>query len=197
MKGRNRWVARQVRLYRLDRNPLRRRWDRIEAFVVAIVLVLSMAGVPFAVRLGLTVYEQGVTSERSGRWVSGRLVSNAPAARWADPEGGLNTVKAPARWPLADGGSGTGMVDVPEGSKAGSPVRIWLDASGKPVTKPPERATTVAKAVVAGSGVMLLGFGTLLLAYGATRCLLDRRRHTAWEEEWAAADRRWHKGPSI
>lgn len=186
-----RWVASRVRLYRPDRNPLRRASDRIEALFVALFLLLFATGLVLAPMYGRAVYQDGLRAEQSGRWVTARLVRDAPAA--PPYEGGAVPARAKATWTGADGRPVTGMVPVRWGAKAGATVRVWLDASGRPVADPPQRSETLARAVAVGLTTVLVSGGIALAGYAGVRALLDRRRYAAWAAEWIVTEREWRR----
>lgn len=189
MRGEDRKLLRFLRLHRFDRNPLRRRWDRLESLALLLAVSLfALCTVPAAAVAG-ALHADGVAAERHGRWVQARLLTDAPAR--VSPESTMVHTTAKVRWNDADGTARTGVAPVVPGTEAGTEVRVWLTPGGKLVTGPPDRLETVTRAVFAGVGVQLLAGGVLLLGYMTVRRLLDRRRAAAWESAWNAADLRW------
>ncbi|MDF5754278.1 hypothetical protein [Spongiactinospora sp. TRM90649] len=186
------WVeraARRVRLYRPDGNPLRRTVDRVESAVVAAAVTLTVASVPVGVTMGMAIHEGELAAERAGRWVTGHLVTDAPKLPWVSADGTSVPVLAPVRWREADGRVVTVRAVVPRVAKAGAAVQVWLDPAGNPVTDPPDRTRSAARAVAAGAGVPIGTAGVLLLVYAAARLELDRRRSAAWARSWEIAQR--------
>jgi len=191
MRGEDRRLLRFLRLHRFDRNPLRRRWDRLESVTLVVAAVLfALCAVP-AVAVAGAFHADGVAAERHGRWVEARLLADAPAPMRVSPESTMVRTTAKVRWSDADGTVRTGVAPVVPGTEAGTTVRLWLAPGGKLVTGPPDRLETVTRAVFAGVGVQLLAGGVLLLGYLTIRRLLDRRRAAAWDAAWSAADLRW------
>ncbi|WP_456340359.1 Rv1733c family protein [Streptomyces caniscabiei] len=88
-------------------------------------------------------------------------------------------------WNTSDGTVRTGQTKVPVETPAGTRVMVWTDRRGgltsKPVTHQEAQAQTVLVGVVAAMGAG----GAVLCGAGAVRGGLDRRRMTAWDEEWA------------
>lgn len=187
-----RWMASRVRLYRPDRNPLRRRSDRIEALFVAVFLLVFATGIVLAPVFGRMVYDDGVEAERSGRWVTARLEHDVPRPSFAAYAGeAMPRVKA--SWTGPDGRLVTGMVPVAWGAKAGSTTRVWVDASGHAVNAPPHRAETVARSIAVGLTSVLLAGGVAAGGYTIVRAVLDRRRHDEWAAAWLTAEREWRR----
>lgn len=193
MRGENSRIRRLIRLYRFDRNPLRRRWDRLESLLLAAVLLLFAACAVPAVALGSSVYAGGLSAELNGRWVTARLVTDAPGMTKVSPEGPGVTTATMVRWIGPDGKWRSGTAPVPPGAKAGSTVRVWTDPDGNLTLAPPDRLETTTRAIVVGVGVQLLGGGVLLGAYALAHRALERRRDAAWDAAWAALDRRRHR----
>lgn len=180
-----------VRRWWPDRNPLRRRIDRIET-LIAVVLVVVFAAVSPASALaaGRSAYQAGVGVARDAEHAGWRQVSAVLVKDAYYPAGvarGLLTIaEAPARWIAPDGTRRSGEIAAPPGANAGSTVTTWVDAAGRPVT-PPLTGTQiteqgVAAGVAAGVGVAVV----LLSAWLLARRWLDRRRHAAWDAAWRA-----------
>ncbi|WP_179202467.1 hypothetical protein [Streptomyces caniscabiei] len=93
-------------------------------------------------------------------------------------------------WNTSDGTVRTGQTKVPVETPAGTRVMVWTDRRGgltsKPVTHQEAQAQTVLVGVVAAMGAG----GAVLCGAGAVRGGLDRRRMTAWDEEWPRIDTR-------
>ncbi len=192
MPGMWRRVMPLVRLHRPDRNPLRRRSDRIEALSLAVSLLLFTAGLVLAPVLGRMAYDDGVRAEHSVHWVTARLEQDAPGFTVVAYEGAGGLPRVSATWTGADGLPVTRAVPVAWGAKAGSVTRVWLSASGQ-VIDPPSRAETVARAVAVGLVVILLTGGFAVACHALVRGLLDRRRYADWAAAWLTADRRWRR----
>ncbi|SDG29266.1 hypothetical protein SAMN05421505_10366 [Sinosporangium album] len=191
MRALNGWGARCLRLYRPDRNPLRRRCDRIEAFVVTILLLIGLVAVYPAVVVGVMTFDHGVATEKAGRWVHAVVVSEAPHGVLTSAAAQAAPAMAHVRWHGPGDKNTTALAPVPAGTEPGQAVNIWVDGSGTPGSGPQDRVTTVVHAVTTGLGTMIGAAALLCLAGALTRKVLDRRRLAEWEAEWTAADRHW------
>jgi hypothetical protein len=182
------FVMRRVRLYRPDGNPLRRRWDRIEAVVVVILILLAVASLPLTLALGTRVLSLGTAQVSAGHWINAQLVADAPpgttsayrvvypsvTVRWQE-DGQVLTAPAPVRW----------------GMRAGDRVKLWMDEKGVLAAAPPDQVELTLQAVMAGLVVFFAACTALGGMYGVARWALDRRRAAAWDEDWVTADARW------
>ncbi|WP_433291752.1 Rv1733c family protein [Actinoplanes sp. CA-030573] len=170
-----------------DRNPLRRRTDRAEAWLNAVLLiVLLVAGGVLAQYTGRSTYrEQARVSawEREHRFQVWATLLEKPAGQ---------PPTARARWRTPRGGLRTGPVSAPETSAAGAWVPIWVDENGAVVAAPPRRrpATQAAEVAVATVAVVTASLGGVWLF---CRRLLDRRRMRYWDAEWLDVGPRWSK----
>jgi hypothetical protein len=170
-----------------DHNPLRRRADRVEAAVLAVLIAALAMAVPFgALRVGRSVYAEAAAAEQPGRagWHQVTAVLVADPGRPAPPA--LVIVRLPARW-TDRGIEHRGTVAAVSGTPAGSKVMTWVDASGRQVGPPSASWDVVAQGWLAGilTGTcvaLLLSAGWVLARSG-----LDRHRLAAWETAWRAA----------
>ncbi|MEO3808239.1 hypothetical protein ABGB17_04485 [Sphaerisporangium sp. B11E5] len=185
MRDVGRWVMRRVRLYRPDGNALRRRTDRVEALVVLVCVLLFAGGLVLAFATGGALYRDGLAAERSGRWVAARVLRDPPVPRTS-----TDTMRAELRTPVTwvDARGRTMIAEAPVflGTKAGTTVRVWLDAKGRPGGTRPDRAMTVARALAGATGTVTVIGGLLLGCYALVRRSLDRRRYAAWDVAWLA-----------
>jgi hypothetical protein len=188
------WPCRVVRGLWPDRNPLRRRTDRLEVYLLGGLLAATAAGAPFAVRAAgheayltsLHVRQQQLTT-----------VHQVPAVlvKPANPPGGYSldtSVLAEASWTSAGGIHHSGLVPVLPGSPPGYPVKVWTDRSGDLASPPLTIPEVAAQAEAARVGTAI----ALVVAYGAgaaaTRQLLNRRRMAAWDADWVVTARTWN-----
>ncbi|MEN3538967.1 hypothetical protein AAH991_27905 [Microbispora sp. ZYX-F-249] len=195
MRSIARWVVSRLRRYRPDRNPLRRRSDRIEAaLVVAALAAVLLAAWPAAL-IARTVYDGGVRAERVGpgarQLVEATVIEEASAV----PANGRGLLGASSvRWTLPGGEVREGMVPVALLLRDGpANARLWVDAQGRPATAPPQRTETVTRAWLAAFGVVSAAAVLAWAGFALGRHRLDRRRYREWEAAWAAADRRWRR----
>ena len=174
----------------LDRNPLRRRSDRIESLFL---LFLIVGFIPLAAFVTILVAgwtrSAGVGEQRAGAaltQVTAVLLKSVPMAR---PPVSL-WMSAPARWE-AYGRAHMGLVPAVRGSQPGARIPIWVDRSGIP--RPPAPTTGEIAARVAMVTVLtppLVAF-CLWVAWRSLRRVLDRRRMAAWGRAWSVVGPRW------
>jgi hypothetical protein len=185
-------LSRFVRGQRLDRNPLRRGTDRAQTIVLTVLVILLLAGGPFAAlaagswthaMAGRTQHAQ----EASRRQVTAVVVSVAPpsAGDW-----GL-TWQAKARWRAPDGREVTDEIPVPSSTAVGATLPVWTDLSGG-FTTAPLLDSQVAGQVVTGEilGVISLA-GVLAVAGALILSWINKRRMANWDADWRATGPRW------
>ena len=178
-----------------DRNPLRRRSDRIEAAIVAVALVAFLVGAPlvalFAGRWAYAAAQRVEQAQQSSwRQVTAVLLDKAPGTGRVS-YGGMAEPEVRARWTAPDGASRTGLVPAPGGAAAHSTVRIWVDASGR-VTGPPLRHDQATGQVWLAAVTAPMALGVILLcAESLAMRTVNRRRIAAWDADWQATGPRW------
>jgi hypothetical protein len=184
-------ISRVARRLGLDGNPLRRRTDKIGAFLGALLAAVFLIGAPVAAMGAIGWVSRVAAAEqqasRSWRQVPAVVRKAAPApAAW-------EVSWVPARWTAPDGKARAGQIPVRVGVAAGQTFRLWVDAAGTPTGPPPSQGLVeldeVATAAVA---VVLLAIVSLCLVC-AGRFVLDRRRLAGWEAAWAEVGPQWTK----
>ncbi|ASR35774.1 hypothetical protein BAY61_13040 [Prauserella marina] len=175
--------------------PLARGWDRLEGWLLMLVILVSVTALPFASAVGSETYADespAVTAQaRQRHQVEAVLVDNAPPVRPPVYGGASNNVTSVrAEWVLSDGTRRTGTIQAEAGSRAGSTVPIWIDARGDVVRAPLTSGEVLWNAIAVTlslwSGIVIACAGGFWL----TRKALDRRRFAEWEREWADIDPR-------
>jgi hypothetical protein len=176
----------------------RRAVDRIEDALTWLMMATLLALLLGAGLAAITVHakesQRAVVEQETRTQVTAVLLEDAsPDGEYAS---GSGRVEVPAQWAGPDGASVAGVVLAPPGTTAGDEVRAWLDAAGRPVTAPADRAEVTTTAFLVGFSV--LAMGSLLLAglwVGAEHGVeLLRRRY--WEREWAEVEPMWRQGRS-
>jgi hypothetical protein len=194
MKAPTKVWTRAARRLGFDRNPLRRRSDLIEAWLLPAAIIVFCVLAPLLagaagnwVRAGNAAVRH---EQQSWHVVHATLLQPVPGPMMTD--GGLNSwlVWAPARW-TADGRTVTGQVPAPSGSDAGRVVPVWLSHAGR-VQVPPATAAQVGErasvaVLTALTALALVVAGLALL----TRRMLDRRRLARWETAWLSVGPQW------
>ncbi|MGW1162281.1 Rv1733c family protein [Streptomyces sp. NPDC002513] len=175
--------------WRWRRNPLRRRSDVLEAWVVLTVWVVTVVG---GVLTGLAAthsVEHGLARERAEwRPVVALLTRDAPKATTAS---GAGRVWADVRWTGTDGRSHAGQARAAAGSRAGAAVTVWTDGNGSLVTRPASPSAARIRAAMVG---VLVGTSVATVPYLVGRIVrerLERRRMARWDASWARFGPMW------
>jgi hypothetical protein len=187
-----RWMKLARRLGR-DQNPLRRRSDVLEAWLLPAVVLVFLVLCPLVAALaGLWVRADNsatVQAQRSWHPVHAVLLRAAPGPTFHN-NANTWTVWEPARWTV-DGRQHIGNIPVAAGTPAGSRQIVWLDSRGR-VHAP---AQTPARLGAEADAAMLIAVVGLAIVLGifkrAARLLLDRRRLAGWEAGWLAVGPVW------
>ncbi|MFJ6725515.1 MULTISPECIES: hypothetical protein [unclassified Streptomyces] len=183
--------GRKVWLWRWRRNPLKRRSDTVEAWVVLGAGVLTLLCGLLAAWAAARTVETELARERvEWRPVAARLGEAAPGragARSADQ------VWARVGWTGPDGSAHTGQVRVAPGSAPGTTVTVWTDRRGRLVTEPASATQARVRALLVG-GLAGVAAATVPLAAGrALRGGMERRRVERWGTEWARFEVMWRR----
>lgn len=178
-----------------DHNPLRRRADVIDAWLLPAVIAVFLALGPLLVAAADTWVHAGNAAtqqaERSWHEVPAVLLQAVPGPMVSDNGANTWVTWTPARWTV-DGRTRVGRVPAAAGTSAGSTVPVWLNRAGQvqaPLTAGQVTdLVTLAALIVLAALAVLLG-GVALLG----RYLLDRRRLAGWETAWLAVGPQWSR----
>ena len=197
----DRSLARLARWLGIDRNPLRRGTDRVEAALRLVMILLAVVAVPVAaVAAGRWTDHYALHRAQAQRTVNHQvtavLLDNAPESGVPDPYTNVQTSWVSARWQPPGQPPRTGQVLALAGAHKGSTVRTWIDPRGAVTDPPLERRTVVGDVWVAVMATWLMSWLVLLTAGVLVRRGLDRRRLRAWEAEWRASGPLWSGHPS-
>lgn len=182
-------VRRTCRRVGLDRNPMRRREDRLQSAVAAILTLLFLIITPLlSISVGGRIYQ---TEDRIAQAQAAQL-HKVDATVLEVGKAPLYAPITPARvqWHDAQGVTHTSDYQATGLLKAGATVQIWLDGAGR-VTEPPSSTRALSKALVITTGLVLAIMVCFGCGYALLRRGLDRRRARRWEAEWATVDRTW------
>jgi hypothetical protein len=188
-------LARFARWLGLDRNPLRRPTDRIEAAIRLATMILLVVAVPLvcivvghvAARLA---QRQAHTQAAAERKVAAVLLQGVSAGRTPDPYSAVQMTMVPARWQPPGQAPRFGQVLAPSGAPAGGTENIWIDASGGVASAPDAGLVDAAVAVAVINTCLGAGL-VVLLSNGLARLALERRRISDWDAEWQATGPLW------
>jgi hypothetical protein len=182
-----RWVWVRRRLWPLwpDRNPLRRRCDRVEAAIVAgLMAAFVLGGSLAALAAGRWAYDNALRTEQAGQAARHQV----PAVLLTTAQG-WSPAMVQARWTAPDGARRTGWAPAP----AGTTVRVWVDAAGR-LAEPPLRHSQVEGQAVMAAMAAVIALAMLLGGAGwCARQVADRRRLAAWDAQWRATGPRWSR----
>ncbi len=186
-------MSTRVRLWRLRRNPLRRRCDVLEAWIAMVLAALAAVGAPAAGLVASWSVDDSLRSQGHDRHpVSAVLVRDAPGrALVGDTDAVSSRARALVRWTAPDGTQRTGEAPVDSGLKAGAAATVWLDGRGRLTDQPLSAAQRQTQAWAVGAAV---GGGSCVLLLAVRRAAgaaLDRRRAAEWEHEWAVVGPQW------
>ncbi len=191
------WMKLARRLGR-DGNPLRRRSDIVEAWLlpVAIAAFLALGPIVGVVTVAWVHADGAAARHAQLSWhrVGAVLLQAVPGPEMSDNGANSWLAWTPARWTV-NGRPHSGDVPAASGSRAGSVVPVWLDRAGK-VQEPPLTAAQLGDRAVATTWIALAILAMLLagLAWLGKRAL-DKRRLASWETAWLAVGPRWsHQG---
>ena len=180
----------------LDRNPLRRRSDRIGRWTtLAMALVVLVTGPLLVWRTGKAAYRSTAAAVARDRQqqrfaVDAVLQQDAVITDAADGRTVWQPDPVPARWTAPDGTARTGPVRPDTGGPAGSVVVIWTDRHGDLVA-PPTRRDPVVTAIAAGMATAGITGGAVGLLALLVRRRRHRRRMADWQFEWMLVEPRW------
>jgi hypothetical protein len=190
------WQRLTRRLGRGD-NPLRRRVDVIEAWLVPAAIVVFLALCPLILALTGS-WIRGVNAadfraQQNWRPFHARLLESVPGPEQANR--GVNTwiSWAPATWRDGAGVRHTADVPVMAGSRAGTAVTVWLDSAGKvhlPPLSPGQAGSRVLEARVTGLALLAVLLAIMVIL---ARRMLDRRRLAGWESAWLSVGPTWSR----
>jgi hypothetical protein len=186
--------VRRFRMPGRDRNPLRRRIDRLEAAVNAGLILAFLIAAPVLPTLAVHwTRAAGIRQQLAvitWRQVPANVVRGAPRQRDVSP-GPDGTAWRPARWTAPDGRPRSGWIPVSPQAPADSSARVWVNRSGSLTGQPLQRAQLQRRIVIAGVlTAVMLGL-VLCLVGGAGRYLFSRRRLADWDKAWRVVGPRW------
>jgi hypothetical protein len=180
-----------TRWWRWRRNPLRRRSDVVEAWVLLAACVLAVLGGAVAGWLTAGAMRGGFEQARTDTRAVTAVLTEKARPQAADRPGGGNDAWATVRWRAADGIPHTARSEVPVGTPAGTRVTVWVDRHGTPTSRPPSPGQATVQAALGGLWAATAAAGAV---YGGTRLVrarLDRRRMAQWAAEWEQVGARW------
>ncbi|MFF4350054.1 hypothetical protein [Streptomyces sp. NPDC001530] len=184
----------RVWLWRWRRNPIRRRSDRLEAWIVLVTWLFVLVAGVLAGLAAAGAMEDGLAGRRAHSYpVRAVLAQDAARTPQPVPDYSDGSVWAKVRWTGTMGVTQTGLAKVEPGLKAGAPVTVWTDRAGELVSKPASEAQAQLEASIVGVLVGLSAGGGVLVCGRLARGCLDRQRMEAWDREWERVGPRWRR----
>jgi hypothetical protein len=187
---------RASRFLGLDRNPLQRRVDRVEAWLTVLLTATFVFVGPFvAWRAGDTAYREALHMARISQrdHVRADAVLEEDAVLTYSGSDISPVVQRPvrARWQGPDGSSHRGTIVPARPGPAGTVLPVWTDATGS-LTMPPRTVVSMRlEGVRTGLVVLLILGGALAATRMLVRCAANRRRLAWWQGEWMLIEPRW------
>jgi hypothetical protein len=178
-------------LWRWRRNPLRRREDVLEAWVLLVVWLVVVVAAPLAGVLGARASAHTDAQRRAERYpVTATLVEDGPGS---DGKTGLagGRVTAAVRWTAADGTRHTGRTLVDQGLRAGARLTVWTDRQGGLTSAPPTATRIAVDSAFTGVASSVAVVAATATGGLGVRVVLDKRRRRAWEAEWRRIGSQW------
>ena len=186
-------MRRLSRLLGWDSNPLRRRSDHVEKWLLTGLIALFLIGAPMAaIVAGQHAAASALRQQDTQRpWheVAATVLQDASAE--VGPYYGWGMTLVPVRWMTSAGSQRTGMVATQLSVQAGSHLSVWVNSSGGLTDAPLTHAQVVQRELVAAITAPVVLALVLFLGGAAGRLLLDRRRLAASERAWYAVGPRW------
>jgi len=187
------WTRRFLRGRIPDRNPLRRRTDRLETAILAGLLIVVCAAAPFLAGAASGWEHSAALRQLRVQQATSHQV-RATVVGDVQHDGGwypFNLIEANLRWATPDGRMITELLQVPMGTQAGGAIQIWINQSGQPVT-PLLRTQIPPRDALAATGAVTGLVVVALMAGLAARRTLNRRRMAAWVIDWMVTEPRWN-----
>jgi hypothetical protein len=191
---RSHWLGRLLRRWRLDRNPVRRRSDRVETVVLGVLLAVFLAAAPFAAHAAdgwvyTSSAREAQTQQATLRRVPATLLQAAPS--WNADANGAAIPAVSVRWRAPDGQLRTGQVYAPSGAAAGSTVLVWINSAGQQANPPLLPSQITDRAQLAEDLTVIALAVVLVIAGWLIHRRLNARRLAGWDADWLAYGPRW------
>ncbi|MFJ8330182.1 hypothetical protein [Streptomyces sp. NPDC094437] len=177
--------------WRWHKNPLRRRDDLIEAWIVLAVWTATVIGGLSGGLATVHAADAAFVQHRAElRPVTAVLVHDVPVS---PSKRGTEADRLPAkvRWEAPDGSPRTGRTLVDTGRAAGTGVTVWQDGDGALKTAPASPTEAAGSAAFLGILTGLAVVAVVQAVGAAVRSRLDRRRLDEWGREWETVGPRW------
>ena len=187
-------TEKRTRLWQWRSNPLRRRDDIVEAWIVLAVWTVVALGGTLVGAVTARAADESFAQLRADRHAVRAVLVESTVRAVATTEGARDdSVRAKVRWTAPDGSPHTGRALVDSGRRAGSTVVIWFDGKERLVAQPPTAAEASAQAALLGASAALALGGLVYAAGRVARRRLDHRRVDAWDRDWDRVEPQWRR----
>ncbi|MCX4993105.1 hypothetical protein [Streptomyces sp. NBC_00568] len=179
------------RLWRWRSNPLRRRDDIVEAWIVLAVWMVFAVGGSVAGLVTAHAADEVFAAQRAERQRVPAVLLNDVPLSFPAIGGTSDRRTTTVRWTASDGSTRTGRTQVDTGLEAGSTVTVWQDGHGRLTSAPLSATEAAIESGLLGVGAAA-GLAGLVFGAGAVvRWQLDRHRIDEWSREWDQVGPRW------
>ncbi|MFD8725801.1 hypothetical protein ACFV2H_49720 [Streptomyces sp. NPDC059629] len=180
-------------LWRWRNNPLWRRRDIVEAWIVlATWTVVAVGGTVTGLVTAHAADEMFARQRTERHSVRAVVLNDVPHS--TGTLGGTDRRPASVRWTTPDGSTRTDRTLVSTGLKAGAKVTVWQDSQGRLAHAPTGSTKSAVESGFLGTAAALAFAGLVFGAGAVARWRLDCRRFEEWDREWDLVGPRWgHK----
>ncbi|MER8006582.1 hypothetical protein [Streptomyces sp. NPDC094149] len=191
----------RVAFWRLRRNPLRRRSDRLQGWIGLGLVLAALAATPAVVFLVGDAARHHYTriaqhqSETRHRAIAVLLEDARRHPEPGSAEAKKTRYPTKVRFTDSRGHPRTATADVEPAKPRGSIIRVWTDTGGR-ITAPPLDPSEIRVRAVGSGIIAALGVHTTTaVVYGIASRVLHRHNLAAWDTAWAETAPRWTTSP--
>jgi hypothetical protein len=178
-------------LWRWRSNPLRRRVDVVEAWIILAAWLCAIAGGLVAAWVTGSKADEGYDRMRAEHQPVPAIVVKPANSQATTSPTSNRRVPATVRWTGADGHTHTGVTQVKTGVSPGDRIRVWTNSRNHLTAEPLSPANAMFQSAMVG---LTAAGGTgvvVLIGIQGLQAGLGRRRMHLWADDWEKADRRW------
>ncbi|MET8247657.1 hypothetical protein ABZV31_26555 [Streptomyces sp. NPDC005202] len=184
-------------LWRWRRNPLRRREDVLEGWVLLATWAVIVVGGPFAGVVSAQATVETLAQQRAERHpATAVLVGDATRTGGKNSGTSGDRVLATVHWTAPDGTRHSDRTLVDAGLTVGDRIVVWTDGQDRLTIQPTTPAQATTQAAATGTSASLALMGVAVGGYYAARSALDRRRGRAWDAQWQKVGPQWGRTTS-
>ena len=173
-------------------NPLWRPSDSLRSRLRIAFIVGLLASVGLSAGFAMALYrsDRAAALRRDAQLHSVQaVVLKAPGKVPADDLDAQSSVQV--RWTAPGGIAHEASVEVPDNSKAGARIQLWLDGAGKVSSPPVGAGDSAVSGAYLGLLLLLGSTGFVISAHGALRTWADRTDEHHWGQDWRLFEPVW------